>query len=103
MEWMNLIIAGLFEVVWAVGLKYTDNFSRLIPSLFTVIAMTLSFWFLSKALTTLPMGTAYAIWTGIGTLGTALFGMIYLGEPATTWRILSFFLLLMGMIGLKLF
>lgn len=102
MSWIYLIIAGLLEVCWAVGLKYTDGFSRLIPSLFTGAAMVFSLYFLSLALKTLPLGTGYAIWTGIGTLGTVLFGILYFGEPATAIRILSFAFILLGMIGLKM-
>lgn len=102
MAWIYLIIAGLFEVVWAVGIKYTESFTKLWPSIITILAMILSMGALGMAVRTLPLGTAYAIWTGIGVLGTAVFGILWLNEPTSLFRILSLAALLLGMIGLKL-
>ncbi|SMO89776.1 quaternary ammonium compound efflux SMR transporter SugE [Melghirimyces algeriensis] len=102
MAWVILVIAGIFETVWAVGLKYTQGFTRLVPSLITVAAMWISFWLLSTSLKSLPVGTAYAIWTGIGTLGAVLFGIFFLGEPRDWTRLLFIALLLFSLIGLKL-
>ena len=102
MAWIILVLAGLFEIGWAVGLKYTEWFTRLWPSLWTVGAMVLSLTLLGLALRTLPLGTAYAIWTGIGTVGTALLGIWLFGEPATALRLLCIGLILAGIVGLKL-
>jgi quaternary ammonium compound-resistance protein SugE len=102
MNWVYLVIAGLLEVAWAVGLKYTAGFTRLMPSLWTLAAMLGSVGLLGLALRALPLGTAYAIWTGIGTVGTAVFGMIMLGEPAGALRLLSIGLIVAGIVGLKL-
>ncbi|MDX8000885.1 quaternary ammonium compound efflux SMR transporter SugE [Xenorhabdus sp. Reich] len=102
MSWLILIIAGLLEVVWAVGLKYTQGFSRLIPSLITISAMAVSVGLLAYAMKTLPTGTAYAVWTGIGAVGTAIFGIMVLGESANFARVLSLGLIVLGIIGLKL-
>jgi quaternary ammonium compound-resistance protein SugE len=102
MSWICLIVAGLLEVCWAVGLKYTVGFTRLWPSLFTLATMAGSVGLLGIALRALPLGTAYAIWTGIGTVGTALFGMLMLGEPAGALRLLSIALIVAGIVGLKL-
>jgi quaternary ammonium compound-resistance protein SugE len=102
MAWINLLIAGLLEIVWAVGLKYSDGFSRLWPSVFTIIAMIGSFIFLTAALKTLQVGTAYAIWTGIGAAGTAVMGILLFSEPATAIRLLCIALILAGILGLKL-
>ncbi|MDX7992948.1 quaternary ammonium compound efflux SMR transporter SugE [Xenorhabdus littoralis] len=102
MSWLILIIAGLLEVVWAVGLKYTHGFSRLIPSLITISAMAVSVGLLAYAMKTLPTGTAYAVWTGIGAVGTAIFGIMVLGESANFARVLSLGLIVLGIIGLKL-
>src|ERR687890_695700 len=102
MSWFYLLLAGLFEVSWAVGLKYTDGFSRLVPSIATVSAMGLSMVLLGLALRTLPLGTAYAIWTGIGTVGTAVLGMVLFREPATVMRLVCIGLIVTGIIGLKL-
>ena len=102
MAWLFLFIAGIFEVVWAIGLKYTDGFSKLWPSVVTVGAMIVSFAFLSQALKTLPVGTAYAVWTGIGAVGTAALGIILLGEPRSAARIVCILLIVAGIIGLKL-
>jgi quaternary ammonium compound-resistance protein SugE len=102
MSWAYLVIAGLLEVGWAVGLKYTAGFSRLWPSVFTLATMAGSVGMLGIALRTLPLGTAYAVWTGIGTVGTAVFGMIMMGEPAGALRLLSIGLIVAGIVGLKL-
>lgn len=102
MNWIILIAAGLFEVAWAIGLKYTDGFSRLWPSVATVVAMTISVVLLGWAMKTLPVGTAYAIWVGIGAIGTAILGMVLFNEPATLARGISLALIFAGIIGLKL-
>ena len=102
MAWVYLFIAGLFEIGWAIGLKYTEGFSRLVPSLWTVAAMALSFIFLSLALKALPVGTAYAVWTGIGAIGTVILGIYLFDEPATAMRLGCIGLILSGIIGLKL-
>ena len=102
MSWFILIIAGLFEVAWAIGLKYTDGFSRLWPSVGTMLAMVTSLWLLGLAMKTLPVGTAYAIWVGVGALGTALLGIALFGESASLGRLLSLVLILSGIVGLKL-
>ena len=102
MSWAYLVLAGLLEVAWAVGLKYTAGFTRLWPSVFTLTTMAGSVGMLGLALRALPLGTAYAIWTGIGTVGTAVFGMIMLGEPAGALRLLSIGLIVAGIAGLKL-
>jgi quaternary ammonium compound-resistance protein SugE len=101
MAWFYLFIAGVFEVAWAIGLKYTEGFSRLMPSVLTVAAMLVSFAFLSLALKTLPVGTAYAVWTGIGAVGTVIVGIILFAEPATVVRLTSVALILAGIAGLK--
>ena len=103
MAWIYLFIAGLLEIGWAIGLKYTDGFSRLWPSVATASAMVGSFALLSQALKTIPVGTAYAVWTGIGAAGTALFGMLFLGESREVARIVCIFLIIAGGVGLKLF
>lgn len=102
MAWIYLITAGLFECGWAIGLKYTEGFTRLMPSLLTIAAMAISFVLLSAAMKTIPVGTAYAVWTGIGAVGVAILGMILFGESTDTLRILSLFLIVTGIIGLKL-
>lgn len=102
MAWFYLIIAGILEIAWAVGLKYTEGWSKLFPSLFTGLAMVVSFIFLSLALKSLPIGTSYAVWTGIGTIGTAIFGMIFFQEPSDVLRIICILLIVAGVIGLKL-
>jgi quaternary ammonium compound-resistance protein SugE len=102
MAWLYLFVAGLFEVGWAIGLKYTEGFSWLLPSLLTVAAMILSLALLGLALKTLPVGTAYAIWTGIGAVGTAALGIYLFGEPATAARLGSIGLIVAGIVGLKL-
>ena len=102
MAWVYLFFAGLFEIGWAIGLKYTEGFSRLIPSLLTVAAMVVSLALLGLALKTLPVGTAYAVWTGIGAVGTATLGIYLFGEPATAARLASIGLIVAGIVGLKL-
>jgi quaternary ammonium compound-resistance protein SugE len=102
MAWLYLFLAGLLEVGWAIGLKYTQGFSRLWPSIGTVACMAVSFAFLSLALKTLPMGTAYAVWTGIGAVGTAVVGMVLLGESRDVARIVCLVLIVGGIVGLKL-
>ncbi|MEP6956466.1 MAG: quaternary ammonium compound efflux SMR transporter SugE [Chthoniobacterales bacterium] len=101
MSWVYLLLAGLTEVAWAIGLKYTDGWSRLWPSVATALLMIVSFSFLSLALKTLPLGTAYAVWTGIGAAGTALAGMFLFGEPRDALRILSLALIVAGVAGLR--
>lgn len=102
MAWFVLIMAGLFEVGWAVGLKYTDGFTRLVPTLVTLAAMALSVALLGLALKSLPLGTAYAVWTGIGTVGTAILGMLLFHEPVEAARLVCIGLIVAGIIGLKL-
>lgn len=102
MAWIYLLIAGVLEVCWAIGLKYTNGFTNLWPSIFTVSSMAVGFGFLSLAVKYLPMGTAYAVWTGIGILGTSLFGIILLGESRDVLRILCILTIASGIIGLKL-
>lgn len=101
MSWLILFVAGLMEIVWAVGLKYTQGFSRLGPSALTVSAMLVSVVLLGVAMKTLPVGTAYAVWTGIGILGTVLFGALMLGEPLSPARLACIAMILLGIIGLK--
>lgn len=102
MAWLILVVAGLFEIGWAIGLKYTEGFTRLWPSVGTVTAMVLSVGLLGLAMRTLPVGTAYAVWTGIGALGTVILGIVLFGEPATVARLLCVGLILAGIVGLKL-
>jgi quaternary ammonium compound-resistance protein SugE len=102
MAWFYLLIAGLFEVGWAIGLKYTEGFSRLWPSLATIAAMILSLGCLGLALKTLPVGTAYAIWTGVGAVGTAILGIYLFAEPANAMRLACIGLIVSGIVGLKL-
>jgi len=102
MSWLILIIAGLLEVVWAVGLKYTHGFSRLTPSVITLVAMVASMALLSWAMKTLPVGTAYSFWTGIGAVGAVITGILLLGESASPARLVSLLLIVCGIIGLKL-
>src|SRR5215467_9360720 len=101
MNWVLLTIAGLFEVGWAIGLKYTQGFTRLWPSLWTAAAIVVSMVLLGVAIRSLPAGTAYAVWTGIGTVGTMILGIVLLGEPATAARVACIALILAGIIGLK--
>lgn len=102
MSWIILVIAGLLEVVWAVGLKYTHGFSRLTPNVITVTAMIVSMALLAWAMKSLPVGTAYAVWTGIGAVGAAITGIVLLGESANPMRLASLALIVLGIIGLKL-
>ena len=101
MPWIYLTLAGLFEIGWAIGLKYTDGFTRLVPTALTVAAMIISVFLLGLALRDLPVGTGYAVWTGIGTVGTALLGMYLFGDPATAARLACIGLIVAGIIGLK--
>lgn len=100
--WLSLGIAGAFEVVWAVGLKYTDGFSRFWPSLLTLWAMAISLYFLSQALKAIPLGTGYAVWTGIGAAGTAILGIVLFSESAALLRLFCIALIVAGIVGLKL-
>lgn len=102
MAWVILVLAGLFEIGWAVGLKYTEGFTRLWPTVGTVASMIISLGLLGLALKTLPLGTAYAIWTGVGTVGTALLGIVLLGESAAVMRLVCIGLIVAGIVGLKL-
>lgn len=102
MSWIVIVIAGMLEIVWAVGLKYTNGFTRLWPTAGTVLAMVASVWLLAVAMKSLPVGTAYAIWVGIGAVGTAIAGIILFGESANIGRILSLTLIIAGIVGLKL-
>jgi quaternary ammonium compound-resistance protein SugE len=102
MSWSILVVAGLFEIVWAIGLKYTDGFTRLWPSIGTAVAMLISVVLLGLAMRTLPVGTAYAVWTGIGAVGTVILGIVLFGDPATPARLLCVALIVCGILGLKL-
>lgn len=102
MAWIYLLFAGLMEIIWAVSLKFTEGFTKLYPSLLTLAAMAFSFFFLSLSLKTIPMGTAYAVWVGIGALGVALIGIFVLGEPGNAVRLICLGLILLGILGLKL-
>ena len=102
MAWIYLLIAGLLEVAWAIGLKYTEGWSRLVPSLITAALMIASFYFLSLAVKVLPIGTAYAVWTGIGTVGAAILGVLLFGETRDVMKIFCIVLILSGIIGLKI-
>jgi quaternary ammonium compound-resistance protein SugE len=101
MAWVYLVVAGLFEIAWAIGLKYTESFSRLWPSIGTVAAMVISVVLLGIALRELPVGTGYAVWTGIGTVGTAILGIALFAEPATAMRLICIGLIVAGIVGLK--
>jgi quaternary ammonium compound-resistance protein SugE len=102
MAWVILTIAGLLEVGWAIGLKYTDGFTRLWPTLWTIAAMISSLWLLGIAMKSLPVGTAYSVWVGVGAIGTVVLGIVLLGEPATAGRLASVALIVAGIVGLKL-
>jgi quaternary ammonium compound-resistance protein SugE len=102
MAWIYLLIAGLLEVAWAIGLKYTDGFRRPIPTLFTAVALVASMWLLALAARDLPIGTAYAVWVGIGATGAAVLGVVLLGEPLTAARAAFLALLVLSIVGLKL-
>ena len=102
MAWAILVVAGLFEIAWAVGLKYTDGFTRTGPTTMVIAAMVASVWLLAIALRTIPVGTGYAVWTGIGAVGTAILGMILFGEPGDALRLGCILLIVAGIVGLKL-
>lgn len=101
MAWLYLIIAGVFEVIWATSLKYTEGFTKIIPSVITVAGMIISFYFLSAAIKTLPLGTAYAIWTGIGAVGAVTIGIIFFQEPKDFLRLFFVGCIVIGIVGLK--
>ena len=102
MAWAILVLAGLFEIGWAIGLKYTDGFTKLWPTVGTVVSMAVSLGMLGIAMKSLPVGTAYAVWVGVGAVGTAILGIVLLGEPANAGRMISLGLIVAGIIGLKL-
>jgi len=102
MQWLYLLIAGLFEIAWAIGLKYTDGFTKALPTALTIAGMIASFYFLAQALKTIPVGTAYAVWTGIGACGTAILGIALFGESAAPNRMICLLLIVAGLIGLKI-
>jgi quaternary ammonium compound-resistance protein SugE len=102
MDWVILVLAGLFEVGWAIGLKYTEGFTRLWPTVWTISAMIISLWLLGIAMKSLPVGTAYSVWVGVGAVGTVILGIVLLGEPANAARLISVALIIAGIIGLKL-
>lgn len=102
MAWVLLLLAGVFEIGWAIGLKYTEGFTRLWPTLGTAASMVISLGLLGVAMRTLPVGTAYAVWVGVGAVGTAILGIVLFGEAATAGRLLSLGLILAGIVGLKL-
>ena len=102
MGWIILLVAGLFEVGWAIGLKYTEGFTRLWPTIWTVLSMIISLWLLGIAMKGLPVGTAYSVWVGVGTVGTVILGIVLLGEPANAMRLISVALIIAGIVGLKL-
>jgi len=102
MAWFYLLAAGLFECGWAVGLKYSDGFTKPFPTVLTLVAMVFSVWMLSIAMKSIPVGTAYAVWTGIGAVGVAILGIVMFGESKDIVRVLSLFLIVAGIIGLKL-
>ena len=101
MSWTILFLAGIFEIFLAVGLKYSDGFTKLIPTIFTIVTMIISFYLLSLALKALPIGTAYAVWVGIGTVGTVIAGIMLFGESMTLIRVISILFILIGIVGLK--
>lgn len=102
MNWIYIFIASIFEISWAIGLKYSNGFTNLYSSVFTVVTMILSYVFLSLGVKTLPIGTAYAIWTGIGAVGTAIYGILFFNEPKDFLRVFFIFLIIVGIIGLRL-
>jgi len=103
MAWIYLLIAGILEVVWAISMKYSEGWTRLYPSIFTLVAMIVGFYFLSLAVKSLPLGTAYAVWTGIGTIGTVIFGIIYFNESIDFVKVICILLIVAGIVGLRLF
>jgi quaternary ammonium compound-resistance protein SugE len=102
MPWVILVIAGLFEIGWAIGLKYTEGFTRLWPTVLTAVSMVVSLWLLGVAMKSLPVGTAYAVWVGVGAVGTVMLGIVLLGESANPARLISVALIIAGIVGLKL-
>ncbi len=102
MSWIILLLAGLFEIAWAIGLKYTEGFTRLWPTVGTLVAMAISVGMLGIAMKSLPVGTAYAIWVGVGAVGTVILGVVLFDEPVTALRVGSILLIIAGLIGLKL-
>ncbi|MDP3608513.1 MAG: quaternary ammonium compound efflux SMR transporter SugE [Methylophilus sp.] len=102
MNWLILVLAGLFEIAWAIGLKYTDGFTKLWPSVATLVAMVISVGLLGLAMKSLPVGTAYAVWVGVGAVGTAILGIVLFNESANIGRIVSLLLIVAGIVGLKL-
>ena len=102
MPWLALVIAGFFEAGWALGLKYSEGWTKLWPSVFTVVCMMISFWLLSYALRVIPVGTAYAIWTGLGAVSVAILGIILFQESASFWRLFFIATILVGLVGLKM-
>ncbi len=100
--WVFLVVAGLLEIVWAIGMKYSEGFTKLWPSIVTIVAAWFSFWLLALAVKVLPIGTAYAVWTGIGAVGAALLGVILFNEPATAARMICIVLIIAGIAGLKI-
>lgn len=102
MAWAILVLAGLFEVGWAIGLKYTEGFTRLWPAIWTALAMVASLWLLGIAMKSLPVGTAYSVWVGVGSVGTVILGILLFGEPANAARLVSVALIIAGIIGLRI-
>ena len=102
MAWVILVVAGLFEIAWAIGLKYTEGFTRPWPTVGTVLAMVVSLWLLGLAMKSLPVGTAYAIWVGVGAVGTEILGIVLFGDSASAGRLISIGLIVAGLVGLKL-
>ena len=103
MDWIYLIVAGILEVVWAFSMKKSEGFTQLFPSIITLVFMIASFWLLALAMRSLPLGTSYVIWTGIGAIGSFIVGIIFLGESTDFWRLLSITFILLGLVGLKFF
>jgi quaternary ammonium compound-resistance protein SugE len=103
MAWVYLLIAGILEVVWAVGMKYSEGWTKLYPSIFTIVSMIIGFYFLSLAVKSLPLGTAYAVWTGIGTVGTVIYSVVYFKEPMDVVKVVCILFIVTGIVGLKLF
>ena len=103
MAWIYLLIAGVLEVVWAVAMKYSEGWTKLYPSIFTIVSMAIGFYFLSVSVKTLPLGTAYAVWTGIVTIGTAVFGIIFFKEPFDVIKAVCILLIVIGIVGLRVF
>ncbi len=102
MDWIILVLAGLFEVGWAIGLKYTEGFTRLWPTVWTVLAMLVSLWLLGIAMKSLPIGTAYSVWVGVGAAGTVILGIALFNEPANAFRLISVGLIIAGIVGLRM-